>query len=210
MITDIQLSTLVFIAAIIWGILLAIKGTPLTKGLFEPFSNVTGVLVLILAFFDKWAWHWKIFYPWLVSTPYLEGTWKGKVKSNWINPETEKSSGTIEAYLVVRQRFSTINASLITRESKSELLTGELIKNSDETWQFVGAYRNMPKLLIRDRSPIHYGAIMLQVKGQPPTGLEGQYWTDRNTQGEIVFTEFSKKKFYDYKSASATYFMKRY
>ena len=40
MITDIQLSTLVFIAAIIWGILLAIKGTPLTKGLFEPLAHV--------------------------------------------------------------------------------------------------------------------------------------------------------------------------
>ena len=210
MITEIQLSTLIFIAAIIWAILLAVKGTPLSTSLFDPFSNVTGVLVLILTFFDKWAWHWKIFYPWLVSTPYLEGTWKGKIRSNWVNPETEKANGNIDVYLVIRQKFSVIHASLMTKESNSELLTGELIKNLDETWQFVGAYRNTPKLLIRDRSPIHHGALILQVKGQPPVGLEGQYWTDRNTQGEILLTEFNKKKFHDFSSATTAYFMKRY
>jgi hypothetical protein len=210
MLTEIQLSTLIFLAMIIWAILLALKGTSLSTSLFEPFSNVTGVLVLILAFFDKWAWRWKIFYPWLVSTPYLEGTWKGKIKSNWINPETEKTSGNIEAYLVISQKFSRIHASLITKESSSELLTGELIKNSDETWQFVGAYTNKPRISVRERSPIHHGAVMLKVKGQPPTGLEGQYWTDRNTHGEMAFSEYSRKKFHDFNSASSSYFMKRY
>lgn len=210
MITEIQLSTLIFIAAIIWAVLLAVKGTPLSISLFDPFSNVTGILVLILTFFDKWAWHWKIFYPWLVSTPYLEGTWKGKIKSNWVNPETERTNENIDVYLVIRQKFSVVHASLMTKESNSLLLTGELIKNSDGTWQFVGAYRNIPKLLIRDRSPIHHGALILQIKGQPPVGLEGQYWTDRNTQGEILLTEFNKKNFHDFNSASIAYFMKRY
>lgn len=210
MITEVQLSTLIFIAAVIWAVLLAIKGTPLSNSLFEPFSNVTGALVLILAFFDKWAWRWKIFYPWLVSTPNLEGTWKGKIKSNWINPETEKASNNIDVYLVIRQKFSKIHASLITKESSSELLTGELVKNSDDTWQFVGAYINTPKISIRERSPIHHGAVILKVKGQPPTGLEGQYWTDRNTQGEMLFSEYSKKKIQDFNSASTVYFMKRY
>lgn len=210
MITETQLSALVFVTAVIWGILLLINGTPLSKTLFQPFSTVTGVLVLVLAFFDKWAWHWKIFHPWLVPTPYLEGTWKGKVKSNWVNPENERASRNIDAYLVVRQKFSKIHASLITKESSSELLTGELIKNSDETWQFVGAYRNTPKILIRERSPIHHGAVILKVKGQPPIGLEGQYWTDRNTHGEIVFSEYSKNKFQDFNSASSAYFIKRY
>jgi hypothetical protein len=209
MITDIQLSSLVFIAAVIWGILLLIKGIPLSKALFEPFSNVTGVLVLILAFFDKWAWHWKIFHPWLVSTPYLVGTWKGIIKSNWINPETKQVIEPIDAYLIIKQKFSTIHARLITKESSSELLTGDLIKNPDETWQFVGAYRNTPKILIRESSPIHHGAIMLLVKGQPPIGLEGQYWTDRNTQGEIIFSGYNKKKFHDFSSASTTKFVKK-
>jgi len=210
MLTEVQLSTLIFIAVVIWAVFLALRGTPLSKSLFEPFSNVTGALVLILAFFDKWAWRWKIFYPWLVSTPYLEGTWKGKVKSNWIDPKSNTTSGNIDAFLVIRQKFSKIYANLITKESSSELLTGELIKNSDETWQLVGAYRNTPRISLRERSPIHHGAVILQIKGQPPIGLEGQYWTDRNTQGEMIFSEYSKKKINDFASASTAYFIKRY
>jgi hypothetical protein len=210
MITEIQLSTLIFIAAFIWAIFLILQGTPISKELFDPFSNVIGITVLLLAIFDKWAWHCKIFYPWLVSTPYLEGTWKGEVKSNWINSENEKASGNIEAYLSVRQKFTRIYASLITKESSSELLTGELIKNPDETWRFVGAYRNTPKVLLRGRSPIHHGAVIFNVKGKTPTGLEGQYWTDRNTQGEMDFSEYSKKKHQDFASASNAYYYKRH
>lgn len=209
MITEIQLSTLVFFVAVIWGISLVLQGTSLSFDLLKPFTNVTGVLVLLLTFFDKWAWHWRIFYPWLVSTPYIEGTWKGKVKSNWINPETEQGIDDIDAYLVIRQKFSTIHARLITKESNSELLTGEIIKNADETWQFVGAYRNTPKISIRERSPIHHGAIMLQIKGQPPIGLEGQYWTDRNTQGEITFSGYNSKRFYDFGTASSARYPKK-
>ncbi|MBV6451391.1 MAG: hypothetical protein MHPDNHAH_02127 [Anaerolineales bacterium] len=209
MITEIQLSTLVFFVAVIWGVSLILQGTPLSFDLLKPFTNVTGGLVLLLAFFDKWAWHWKIFHPWLVSTPYIEGTWKGKVKSNWINPETKQSIDDIDAFLVIRQKFSTIHARLISKESTSELLTGEIIKNADETWQFVGAYRNTPNISVRERSPIHNGAIILQIKGQTPIGLEGQYWTDRSTQGEITFSSHNKKKFFDFGSANAARYIKR-
>ncbi len=209
MITSIQLSTLVLIAAIIWGVLLILQGTSLSIDLVKPFSNVTGVLVLILAFFDKWAWHWRIFYPWLVSTPYIDGTWKGKINSTWVSPKTNQKVRSIDAYLVIRQKFSKVYATLITKESNSELLAGEIIKNPDETWQFVSTYRNTPKMRIRDRSPIHRGSMVLSIKGQPPIGLEGQYWTDRNTQGEITLSGFNKKKFEDFNSASTAKYIKR-
>lgn len=209
MITSIQLSTLVFIAAITWGILLILQGASVSIDLVKPFSNVTGVLVLILAFFDKWAWHWRIFYPWLVSTPYIDGTWKGKINSTWVNPKTNQQIKSIEAYLVIRQKFSKVYATLITKEANSELLAGEIIKNPDETWQFVSTYRNTPKMTIRDRSPIHQGSMILWIKGQPPTGLDGQYWTDRNTQGDIAFFGFNKKKFEDFSSASTAKYKTR-
>jgi hypothetical protein len=46
-------------------------------------------------------------------------------------------------------------------------------------------YRNEPKLSVRDRSPIHYGAIVLDVQGDPVKELAGCYWTDRNSRGEL-------------------------
>jgi hypothetical protein len=202
MITDIQLSTLILIAAVIWGILLILKGTPLSIKLFDPFSNVTGVLVVILGLFDKWGWKWKIFYPWLVSTPYLQGTWKGQLISDWIDPETNKQVAPIDVYLVIKQSFSSLHARLLTKESSSELLSGEVIKNTDATWSVVGIYRNIPKLLIRDRSPMHHGGIILMVKGKTPIGLEGQFWTDRGTKGELYLSGYNKKTFYDYGTAA--------
>jgi len=46
-------------------------------------------------------------------------------------------------------------------------------------------YRNESKLEVRDRSPIHYGALALTVQGTPAQSLVGFYWTDRNTRGDI-------------------------
>ncbi len=209
MITDIQLSTLVFIAAFVWGILLLIKGIPLTRALFEPFSDVTGVLVLILAFFNKWAWKWNFFHPWLVSTPYLHGTWKGQLISDWVDPKTKKQTVPIEAYLVIRQNFSSIHAHLLTENASSDLLSGEVIKNSDGTWSLAGIYRNIPKILIRDRSPIHHGGIILSVKGKEPVGLEGQYWTDRGTKGELYLSGHNKKTFFDYGTAAIAEYIRK-
>lgn len=209
MITDVQLSTLVLIAAIVWGILLILKGTSLSIKLFDPFSTVTGVLVVILGFFDKWAWRWKIFYPWLVSTPYLQGTWKGQLISDWLDPETKQPIAPIEAYLVIKQSFSSLHANLLTKESSSELLSGEVVKNADGTWSVVGIYRNTPKLLIRDRSPMHHGGIILRVKGKSPVGLEGQFWTDRGTKGELYLSGHNKNTFFDYGTAAIAVYTRK-
>lgn len=38
---------------------------------------------------------------------------------------------------------------------------------------------------MRDRSPIHYGAIVLDVQGDPVKDLVGYYWTERSTRGEL-------------------------
>jgi hypothetical protein len=40
-------------------------------------------------------------------------------------------------------------------------------------------------LSVRQRSPIHYGAFVLDVQGDPAKDLAGYYWTDRNSRGEL-------------------------
>ncbi len=39
------------------------------------------------------------------------------------------------------------------------------------------------------RSEMHYGAILLNVHGNPVQSLEGHYWTDRNTSGSMSLEE---------------------
>ena len=64
-------------------------------------------------------------------------------------------------------------------------IAAEINKASDGTYRLAAVYRNEPKLSVRDRSPIHYGAFVLDVQGDPAKDLVGHYWTDRNTRGEV-------------------------
>jgi len=208
MITETQLSGLLLIAALIWGVLLILNGTAINIKFFEPLSTVAGILVLLLSVFDKWAWRWRVFYPWLVAIPYLQGTWKGQLVSNWVNPNTQEKTPPIDVYLVIRQNFSSLHIRLITKESGSESLAGSIVRNPDGVFVISSTYRNTPKLQIRDRSPIHHGGLLLNIQGDPTNGLEGQYWTDRDTKGELRFVSKSEKVYFDYESASTGYYGK--
>jgi hypothetical protein len=64
----------------------------------------------------------------------------------------------------------------------------EIRKAEDGTYRVTGVYRNEPKLSVRERSPIHYGALVLDVLGDPAKDLAGHYWTDRSTRGELHST----------------------
>ena len=51
-------------------------------------------------------------------------------------------------------------------------------------------YTNKPSAEVRDRSQIHYGALLLDTHGpaRKPTSLTGEYWTDRETKGTLTFS----------------------
>jgi len=151
----------------------------------HPFSTVIGVLLLLLAAFDLWAWRLRVLHGWFVPRPDLRGTWRVELQSNWKNPATDSGVGPIVAYLVVRQTFSALSVRMLTAESASELVAAEINKASDGTYRLAAVYRNEPNLSVRDRSQIHYGALMLDVQGDPVKSLAGYYWTDRNSRGEL-------------------------
>ena len=45
-------------------------------------------------------------------------------------------------------------------------------------------YINNPKAIYKDKSSIHYGMCILEIKNKEH--LEGQYFTDRCTRGDII------------------------
>jgi hypothetical protein len=51
--------------------------------------------------------------------------------------------------------------------------------------QLFYSYLNTPKASIRDRSAIHYGSTLLTYEGYLVNEMEGEYWTSRETTGEI-------------------------
>ena len=83
--------------------------------------------------------------------------------------------------MAVRQSLTTLSMRLMTAESSSRLIAYKMVEENDGVFLVTGVYTNTPKLELRgDRSEIHYGALLLQVLGDPPISLEGHYWTDRN------------------------------
>jgi hypothetical protein len=194
MISRIQLSTLLALSAIIWGIALILNGVSVSPDLAKPFSIVLGAVSLALGLFEKWVWRLPLLHPWFVSRPNLRGTWAGKVIPFGVDLQSQEPIPPIQAYLVIRQTFSSISIRLITLESDSELLAGSIIESADGLNAVFATYRNTPRLQVRDQSPMHYGGLLLRVNGDPPKALHGQYWTDRNTRGELQF-EFRANKF---------------
>lgn len=208
MISQLHLSALIWAAGIIWAALLVFDGTNVSTGLFKPCSTVVAGLGLLLLLFDKWIWRFRILHPWFVDRPNIRGTWKGQLISTWVDPQTGTKPEPIDAYLVIRQTFSGIHMRLITRESSSESLADNIPKDADGVYSVASIYRNTPKLSHRPVSPIHNGGLLLRVLGDPVSSLEGHYWTDRGTQGEVVFHEKSDVLFFDFATASSAVFKK--
>ena len=203
MISRLHLSVLLSIAAAIWGVSLMLGGGDLSPSFIRPFSVVVGILVFLLSQFELWIWRLPPLRGWFVQRPNLRGTWRVLLTSNWRNPDTEQSVAPITGYLVVRQTYSSLSLRLLTAESSSELLGAQILRAEDGTFKIAGVYRNEPKLAVRHRSAIHYGGLVLVLEGNPPTALEGHYWTDRDTRGEIEATERQKKAFQTFDAANS-------
>jgi len=80
-------------------------------------------------------------------------------------------------------------------------LANNIPKEPDGVYTIASIYRNTPKIANRVISEIHHGGVILQVLGDPVHALEGHYWTDRGTLGELRFTEKSEKLYFDFDSA---------
>lgn len=185
MISRLHLSTILIAAAVISGLVLLVSGVAVKiEWLTSMSATITSMSLLLLAF-QHWAWKWRWLHGWFVEKPNLNGTWRVSLNSNWQDPATGEVVPEKTGYLVVRQTYSHLSLRLMTDESSSELVGSSVHRAEDGVYRISGVYRNEPQLAVRDRSPIHYGAILLDVEGDPATGLVGQYWTDRNSAGEL-------------------------
>lgn len=189
-------------AALLWGVLLTIQGVAVELAWLRWYSLVVGIVVVVLFAFDRWLWRTRAF-RWLVRVPDVTGTWKGELRSSWTDSDTGQQTEPIKAYLVVRQTYSTVSATLITAESKSySVATNVESLNGDEAILSY-TYRNVPKLLLQERSRVHHGTAHLDVHGAQPHSLVGSYWTDRDTKGQMAFRERSKKRYTEFQAAES-------
>jgi len=161
--------------------------------------------MILLAAFDLWLWRLPWLRGWLVRRPLLDGTWRSEIRSNYKDPTTGNQIAPLAGFIVIRQTFSRLNLCLITEESRSELLGAEVVRAADGTYRVFGVYRNEPRFSVRRRSEIHYGGLALQVAGVPPQTVDGHYWTDRDTAGELTLRDRKRQHADDFISAGSLY-----
>ena len=195
---------IIYMAVAVWAIVLLVTGQKISSDLLRPLSTVTSVVVLLSIAFELWLWKLPFLHGWLVKRPVLTGTWRAELRSNW-----KDASGAaippVEGYVVIRQTFLNLSLRLMTKESSSHLVGTEIVCSVDGLYCVSGVYRNEPRYQDRSHSEIHFGAVWLQVIDTPTQMLQGHYWTDRETAGEMLLTDRQKPKFQDFKSAQAFY-----
>jgi hypothetical protein len=177
----------------IWACVLYTTKTPLNIDLkaLKKLPEVVTIYWLLYLGFTRWAWRWRIFQGWLVPFPDLQGTWEGNVTTTW-NPSGQQEVTNIPLSIVIKQSFDSISCTAHTRESVSTSLAAMLNQDVEGGIKRLSyTYLNVPSAAVRDRSTIHNGATVLRILSNGQR-LEGQYWTDRRTTGDLVVTRRSR------------------
>jgi hypothetical protein len=185
---------LVGISVLVWVALACVRSVASTDltGLLKLFPMVVAVDCMVIGLFVKWFWKWHMLYPWLVPFPNLNGIWSGEIRSSYKDPTTCETRPAFGATLSVRQTFVEISCAMETAEMRSfSALCGFDLNSDKQQRQLAYIYCSRPKLSIADRSPMHDGAVVFDIMGDPPTKLSGRYWTTRGSTGNIELTRQS-------------------
>lgn len=174
-------------------------GSP-NVSLLSSFSIAVFACTVLLLLWDRWIWKWKLAQAIPGVSRDLSGTWEAKLDSYWIDPATGSTPDAKTVYVVIRQTSTTASVALISDESKSKSSLARVV-NEGGSWLLHYVYTNEPRLELRGHSPIHHGSAVLSVAGSPAQRLEGGYWTDRGSKGQLKLTKRMKNLADDFDEA---------
>lgn len=164
-----------------------------TTTLFRSYSLAVTVVAGLFVSYERILWRWKPIRK-VSGIPLLAGTWRGTLISSF--KRDGKQIDPVLVAVTISQSASNIYVTLFTEESSSTSQQALLIKDADGRYRLSWQYTNTPRPAARENaSNIHHGASELFVGTQPGEGLNGSYFTDRDTHGEITFTEWSPKRY---------------
>lgn len=189
----------------VYSAVLFVSGVELDSLIKRALALLPAALALIVVVFDKWAWKWPVVLTW-AHVPRVGGLWIAT-----LTPHAESripdggNRGPIEAYVVIEQTFWTISVAQFTAESSSYSRTATFLRHGQSAQRTLSfLYDNDPRQEHRSRSPRHVGACELKTPQGSPSSLEGSYFTDRYTQGEMTLRLIDRSTNYvDFKAAKA-------
>src|ERR1700719_2306235 len=107
---------IIYAAVLIWTVILYLNHEAITSAWLKHLSTVITILLYAVIAFDLWLWKLPFLHDWFVKRPVIDGTWKVEIRSNYQDPDTEKTIAPHEGYMVVRQTLSTLSMRLLTAE----------------------------------------------------------------------------------------------
>ena len=190
-----QVWAVIGFASLIW---LALSAVGVTSGgglqLVFSLKDVIPALIFVAFVFERWLWRQQLFHRvGVVTTPVVIGTWRGDLHSFWKENEDDDAQPVRTVYLAIRQTAMTITVRLLSDEAVSEHIAGNVVRLDSGYPSISYIFRGEPQLRFRkgNVSPMYYGAARVEIVGDPATELNGPYWTDRETTGQVRFTEHS-------------------
>lgn len=146
-------------------------------------------IFIVFLFVFGWKYIWKyipILNTWIF--PDINGTWDVEIRWNWTQKDGMIKKGIKEGKIYIKQNFLTLSMELFTDESESETLVIQAKKNAESgRLVFYYIYRNTPKNNGDAKLQPHLGTAILKISPHTNTILQGNYFTDRNTQGVLKF-----------------------
>jgi hypothetical protein len=151
--------------------------------------------VFVIVFNFSWRWVWRKF-PVMnrVAFPDLNGTWEGTLVSTWIDPATQQSKPPIPVMFWITQNLFDMTVRMRTGESKSYSTRYFAEANHVlQVFRIWYSYDDQPNAQYGWRSPRHEGVAWLEMDvATDATKLRGQYFTQRQTLGDIEITRSSR------------------
>lgn len=124
----------------------------------------------------------------IAGWPRIYGTWKATLRpssDSHIPPGGNR--GPILGAMVIEQTFWTTAVPFHTDQSSSRSSTSAIATDIDsrQSKSFFFTYSNWAKQEHNARSYPHHGTTLLQIIGGEPKSLQGTYWTDHLTAGDV-------------------------
>jgi hypothetical protein len=187
----------------IYSIMLYVLNSAPTTTITRVGSMLPIVVASIFWVYDNFLWYRK----WLLRfahKPYVAGTWRGQLTSFRRDEQDKQISSVHDIVLVVRQTFLTVTITLLSEQSRSRSSAATIVQKQSGDYQLYYQYQNEPSMQYRDQgSQIHIGGSVIQVGGDKPNRLTGEYWTSRDTKGTYEVTLLGREVMNSFEESAA-------
>ena len=163
--------------------------------LFGPMIIMVLVLFAFIYFFWKIPVLGKLTQFLFGTKPFIQGTWKGRLKYEWEGKKLEKTS-----FLVIKQiNGYSMDIWLLTDERKSSSCFADIIIHRG-IHRVLYTYSTEESPVNKEKNPSHEGFCSLDIINSTKK-LQGIYYTCRKTFGELIFDNRNKYLVIDFVEA---------